>query len=456
MVNTQYWKIDSAGAEAGRSATPGDNTTFGVEFIISNNTSVFATAGLRNLERYFLPGMTLSVITWDGAKNAKTIQYQITKSEADTATTAKVTAYPLGKADFPVDDDLVSELIPQYGMVQNMANNISDWEDWCENQPTENPKGLLVNWFQTTRETRCVSDVYRETLQMILEGKVNAWDQNFEYLPIAEQNKIAAQMSEEAWLRSVFYNDYLNSKQTAETYAQLPVIEDPEQAGCKLEFKSNALGIFTMLNESGRVLDLGGNNLDLDVIFQELYNLKRQRASFGESIDTIDCFTDRKTANNIFDAMSRYYENRYGVATQRRVDTGKQVDFNGIVSFNFDLYDIPDSSVQWAVFREPFFDDFVDAFDNGAGGGDFQSRGRSLWFLDWSDIKVGIAGTNSVTRKYPTPEVQELYKCRMRANIHEYNLRSTKWTVMIDLPERHLIIHNFNLNCPATTAVGCP
>ncbi|MBW1635276.1 MAG: hypothetical protein JRJ68_03275 [Deltaproteobacteria bacterium] len=456
IINAQYFSINAAVPEAGRSATAGDNTTFGVTFTVTVDTSAFATTALKNLERYFLPGMTLSVLTWDASKNAKTIQYQITGSANVDPTTATVTAFPLGKSDFPVDDDLTTELIPDYGMIQIMANNVSDWEDWCENQPTDNPMGLLVNWFQTSRESRCVNDVYRDTLQRILDGKVNAWDQTFEYQNIADQNKMASAMSEEAWLRSTFYNDYINSKQTVEGYADLPKITDPEDPSCTLEYKANALGIFTILNESGRVLDLGGNNLDLDVIFNELYLLKRNRSSMGESVSTIDCFTDRKTANNIFDAMSRYYQNRYGVATQRNAQVGQKVDFNGIVSFDFDLYDIPDSSVQWAVFREPFFDDFVDAFDNSKGGGDFQSRGRNLWFLDWSDVKVGIGGTESVTRKSPAPEVQELYKCRMKANIHEYNLRSTKWTTMVDRPERHLIIHNFNLSCPATTAVGCP
>ena len=71
-------------------------------------------------------------------------------------------------------------------------------------------------------------------------------------------------------------------------------------------------------------------------------------------------------------------------------------------------------------------------------------------------ISIGIGGTNSVTRKYPNPDVQELYKCRMMANVHEYNLRSKKWTTFIDRPHRHLIIHNFGLTCPTITAGnGC-
>ena len=456
IVNANYWEIESAVTEVGRVGTGTASANYGITFTVGLGTSSFKSP-LRNIERYFLPGMTLSVLTWDTAKNGKTVQYEIKSSANLTSDTCTVTAIPVGKypTGFPEDTPAV-ELVPTFGMIQIMANNISDWEAWCENQPTDNPMGLLINWFQTSRETRCVSDVYRDTLQKILEGKLNAWDQTFEFNTLAEQNKIAHMLSEDAWLRSTFYNDYLSNDQTAETYTSLPTIEDPEQPGCTLEYKANALGLFTILNGSGRVLDLNGSNLDLDVLFNEMYLLKRNRMTGGDNIQTIDAFTDRRTANNIFDAMSRYYAKRYGVETTRFAQLNQKVEFNGIVSFEFDLYDVPESSLQWAVFREPFFDDFIDAFNNTSGGGDFQSRGRNLWFLDWSDISVGIAGTNQVTRKQPVPEVQELYKCRMKANVHEYNLRSTKWTVMLDRPERHLLVHNFNLSCPSVTADGCP
>ena len=43
----------------------------------------------------------------------------------------------------------------------------------------------------------------------------------------------------------------------------------------------------------------------------------------------------------------------------------------------------------------------------------FAKTQRMLWLVDWSDVKIGIAGTNSVTRTQPHPEVDRLYSCRM-------------------------------------------
>ena len=74
--------------------------------------------------------------------------------------------------------------------------------------------------------------------------------------------------------------------------------------------------------------------------------------------------------------------------------------------------------------------------------------------LDWSDINVGIAGTNSVTRKHPNVDAQEMYRCRMEANVKEYQLKSTRWTTMLDRPQRHLIVQNFSDALPTTSALA--
>ena len=137
------------------------------------------------------------------------------------------------------------------------------------------------------------------------------------------------------------------------------------------------------------------------------------------------------------------------------------------------MYDLPEVGCQLAVFHDPYFDDIINhqsslfGSDGPAGGGKvigtdgkktstdvldatgqatYAKVMRSMWFIDWSDVKIGIAGTNAVSRKQPHPEVQKEYKCRMAHKETEYSLRSTKWTTMMDVPARHLIIENFDAN----------
>lgn len=445
-LNADYFRITASAqnAQAGVTLPAG-----AVDFTVQLSGNTVWSSPIKNIERYFLPDFTIFVLTWDDNtdRNSKTYQYRIVSAVNVDADTARVTVAPLGKVLPPATP-------PAYGTIQIGANNISDWEYHCQNQPSNNNRGLIANWFQTTRSSRCVSQVYKETLAKILSGKLNAWDQHFNYLALADQNKQGAMLDDEAWLKSVFYNDYISDKQTVETYDQLETIEDPEQAGCTLEYKANALGIFTMLGENNRILDMNGGALDLEALFEQVYYLKKYREADGDRITVIDGMTDRKVASMIFEVMAKYFKARYNWDTTRFAKLGEKVEFNGVVMFEYDLYDLPDQSVQLGIFREPFFDDQLDAYRSTEGGGvadtatDFKNRARAIWFIDWSDISVGIGRTKSVVRKSPNPDVSDLYKCRINANIHEYSLRSQQWTVFLDRPYRHLVIQNFSLANP--------
>lgn len=450
-LNADYFRISSAGVETpgrGTGGIPADAVDFTVQ--LSGN-SVW-NSPIKNIERYFLPDFTIFVLTWDNNtdRNSKTFQYRIHAAANVDADTATITVVPLGKVAAPS----TTGTIPAFGTIQIGANNISDWEYHCQNQPTNNNRGLIANWFQTTRSSRCVSQVYKETLGKVLSGKTNAWDQHFNYLSLADQNKQAAMLDDESWLKAVFYNDYISDKQAVETYDQLGTVEDPEQAGCTLEYKANALGIFTMLGENNRILDMNGGALDLEDLFEQIYYIKKYREADGDRISVIDCMTDRHTASMVFEVMAKYFKARYNWDTNRFAKLGQKVEFNGQVQFEYDIYDLPDQSVQWGVFREPFFDDQLDAYKATDGGGtagtanDFKNRARAMWFIDWSDISVGMGRSKSVLRKSPNPDVSDLYKCRINANIHEYNLRSQQWTVFLDRPYRHLVIQNFSLANP--------
>ena len=438
--------------------------------------------GPTEIDRYFLPGMSLIIYTLDGSQKSKVLDLEIV--DAYEVTVA-------GTSGGGVKGDIILELkdrslttagVIAGGFCQVGTNNVSDWEEWCRNQPSDMNQRIIVNWLQTSRETRQVDGVYKDTLQKILDGKVNPYAAGFKYLPLAEQNKIAAGNSENAWLRSTFFGQAISDSQTVEGYSSLPTVHDPESGSsyggypgsqpssesCPLEYKANAIGIYTQLVEAARVADFGGGQLDLDALFQLIYYLKRYRESDGDSIDVIDCMTDRYTADNLMVAFSRYYQAKYGAQVNRFVDQGKKLTFDNQVMFNYNVYDIPEIGVQLAVFHDQFFDDHLSASKQSVAtalatdgstvvtAAAAAANGRHLWMLDWSDINVGIAGTNSVTRKHPNVEAQELYKCRMEANVKEYQLKSTKWTTMLDRPQRHLVVRNFSADLPSVSTLGLP
>jgi hypothetical protein len=427
---------------------------------------------LDNIERYFILGSYVIINGWDAATgDAFDSQFEVVGTANDSASTATVPKAhvilrPVG-ADVP-KAGLVganaghgyTHYKPTLGIVQTIANNVNDYEAWCYNQPTDLSVRLLVNWLQTTRETRIVNQEYKETLAKIMDGKVNPFLNSMVYNPLAEQNRIAAQVSQDQWTRATWYNQAIAKEQTPEGYFNLPTVADPEDGNCTLEYKANALGIKTLLYEGNRVKDNLGQNLNLDSLFGDLYYLKRNREQDGDRISVIDCMTDRVTANLIFEAMNKYYKDKYDWAVTRNVGINEKVTHNGIILFQYNIYDIPEVGVQLAVFHDPMFDDLLNASSQystamevgGASTTYAKSRNRALWLVDWSDVKIGIAGSNSVTRKSPSPEVDRLYRCRMDSVEREYSLRSTKWTTMLDRPHRHLIIENFDEGVTVTAA----
>ena len=494
-INSNYYAVQggslasagtdggSANADAVYTVAKNDLSGTGADdWIVEVNVGASDWAGLtapKSLERYFLPGSYVIVTTWDNAagnqntKAAVDVQFKIMGAKAsvtsgETTTHAFVTLRPVGEGVASTGllvsgSGSNSKYRVVNGILQTIGNNVSDYEDWCNNQPTDLSVKLIVNWLQTTRESRIIDEKYKEVLSKIMGGGVNPFLQSMVYHPLAEQNKIAAQHSQDQWTRATWFNQAISDKQVPEQYMNLPPVSDPDTAyvtasgsSGHLEYKANALGIQTLLSEGNRIKDLNGANLNLDTLFRDLYYLKRNREADGTSISVIDAMTDRVTSDRIFQAMNKYYSNKYGWDVTRQAGIGQKIEHNGIILFNYNIYDIPEVGVQLAVFHDPFFDDIINAagWNNLAVGDAFgaeavadgdlsQSLFRTLWLIDWSDVKVGIAGTKSVTRKHPVPEVMDAYKCRMDAVIKEYNLRSTRWTTLLDRPERHLIIRNF-------------
>ena len=459
VINANYWGIEAGVATTG--AGNGSIPASAWDVTVNLGSSPWKTP-LTAIERYFQPGKAFYVTTWKSAVNPVALQLHFTvhAAVAASADTAKVTIVPNVSATawegMTAGDK--ADYQPTFGVAQLGVNNVHDRESWCHNQPDDKSLKLLVNWIQTSRTSRCITDSYKETLEKILSGKTNEFQRNFMFNSIQEQNKRAAMLDDAEFMRAVWYNDVINETQTPDGYEDLPTVNDLVDTSAVHAYKANALGFMRQLADCGRSVDNQAAALNLNIIFTELYNLKRNREADGQSVSVIDSMTDRLTAGMIRDVMTRYYKVRYGVELIRFAKLGEKITHDGQTLFNYDLYDIPDAGVQWAVFHDPFFDDMLAATPDGALGAPvgFKARSRQLWFMDWSDVSLGLGKTSSVTRKDPDPATNALYKCVIQPNVTEYQLRSVQWTTMLDVPARHWMIQNFSDECPEITVKTCP
>ena len=462
FLNDNYFKIETGVVTP--TAGTGSIPTSAFDLTLTLGGAWINDGGMSKLEQSFPIGRTLIVHTWDShlTKTALTLQYTIiAAANADAGGTykAKVTVAPnLTAAEWAALNAAQKKVYqPVFGMAQTGSNNVDDREADCNQERADLNKKVVLNWLQTSRNTICSQQSYEEVLDAILSGKVNKYLEGFKYIDLANQEKQKLARSERNWMNTVMYGQIINGNQTEANWRSLPGVFDPLDAACQHGVHANALGFFTLLNNCNRVIDLGGGKLSLDYIINEvLYPLRRHRESEGDSIQVIDSMTNRYMSSIIFQAMSKYYTAKYGVEVTRYAKIGEKISHEGFLFFNYNVYDIPDAGVQWAVYVDDYFNDFVDAFNQKVVGWDFKTRANSIWFIDWSDVAIGVMKTNQVTRKYPDMGgIPEAYKCVMQPNVSTYRMSSKTFTPLLDRPRRHLIIHNMTFDCPIVSTVGC-
>ena len=289
----------------------------------------------------------------------------------------------------------------------------------------------------------------------------------FRQLPLAQQRKQQESYQQNAFMNSVFYGQRINSNQAVETYTSLPTVVDPNSSGtapwqtglggCSsaptIEYKSNTLGIRTQLNDCSRTWDNAGAALSLDVLFESIYMLKRERENSGGTVDTIDAMTDRFTAAKIRDLMTKYYKAKYSTDLTLFMQPKQQITFNGQTVFEYNKYDLPDQGVSLAVFTDTFFDDKLGATLSITDGTTANKNvGRQLWLIDWSDIQINVLKTASVKRQTNTAD--DLYNCVIQPNVSHYQLNSKTYEVRVGNTNRHALVENFSDASPSVSVAG--
>jgi len=486
VVHTTYGIIPKSAivftVNAGTDVQPGGGTH-------ALEKTNFNKSQVANLEQYFHPGAYVNVMAngqsmgtnFSGNdKVANYVQYRVYFAEnanSGTDQKARVVMAPSDYAQGAVGDaietlwdalnaagkaDAGYELATGTGMI--MGNSVSDYEKWCHQGPAVNDLTLIEYWQQTQRWTHQYNEEYLKALQAPLTSE---YFKKFRQLPLAQQRKQQEAYQQNAFMNSVFYGQRINAKQAVETYTSLPTVIDPNAGstapwqtglgGCTsaptIEYKSNTLGIRTQLNDCSRTWDNEGAALNLDILFETIYMLKRERENSGGSVDTIDAMTDRFTSAKIRDLMTKYYKAKYSSDLTLFMQPKQQVTFNGQVVFEYNKYDLPDQGVSLAVFTDTFFDDKLGATLSVTDGSTVNRNiGRQLWLIDWSDIQINVLKTASVKRQTNTAD--DLYNCVIQPNVSHYQLNSKTYEVRVGNTNRHALVENFSDASPSVSVAG--
>lgn len=457
----EYFNVVSGGATPG--AGSGGIPASAWNIVVNTGPSPYASS-LTDLHRYFLPGEYVYVESVNSAGTAgvdrdkRVTPFKIVAASTTGGVTTVTIAANRTAAWWAAATNPEKAIYqPTHGVVHIGTNSVGDYESWCYNQPSDFSRSLLIDWHQTSRYTQCYNDEYERILNALMKGEVNEVEKNYNWLSLKEQNARQRQVFENKWAKDIFFGDIIDEKQQSpENYAQLPPIVDVED-GTVYGYKARALGLRTLLANEGRVVDLHGGAIDLDVIWGLSYEVYRNRKVSGDSVDVIDWMTDKDTAQTLNISFITFLRENYGINTTQFIEQGKVLD--GVkVAYRYNRYTLPGLGFDIAIFVEEFFTDRVTAFGNGSGGlngsVDFKASGRSIWLIDWSDFALGIVATNSAKREYKgkiTADANSLFSCVIAMNTKHYDLRSTTWTTQIGDSKRHLVIENYSLAAPTYT-----
>ena len=450
QITNEYFKITAGVAGTNFATTAEWDLT--VEVIAD---SLFDAQTGQPIFNQFLPGQYIYVQHRAAGGGATLSTPMKIVSAVDLATsTAKVTVVPNVSGKTHYDTLTVAQqaaLSPVEGLISIGVNNKDDYEQYCDVEAVEIAPQHIIDYHQTSRNAFCYTKEFLEMDKKIQAGEVNDYYKTFNYLPVTQRNRMIQTKFRNKWFHSIFYNDVLDEDQDPGLYtpslttASPYVVVDPGDTSCIVGYKANALGIRPLLAAQGQVYDFAGQDLDLRVVLDLCYAVKRNREIDGASVDRISALTSRQVFDSCNKALIGYIKTRYGIDNLNLYqDQGVVANKITGVQMRYMKYDLPEFDFEFVIASDNFFSDqerlHTNALTDAANAG-------KIWIVDWADLEIGIVGTNQ--RKIDendefAAKVVSAMQCTIQQNTVHRTLESQTWTVRMGNEKRSLLVEGFN------------
>jgi hypothetical protein len=356
---------------------------------------------------------------------------------------------------------------PTSGVLLPGINNVNDFEQWCNNRPTVDPRKRIPFWVQTWRRTRCIDSEYRKIFARLLEA--NDAFREFGDLDLAERNRQDEELAQRQFVHAFFFNKPISTDQTLSLWQDLEDIEtvsgasiDPGTGGKVIAKRANFVGVKEQMIQCDRYRDIANQPLNFYEWLDENYNIMRARKSQGRNVTDIDWFTDSTTATRLWTGFVRYWKNESLDQARFTIEIGKYDKFGHGFQWNSFRVKRP-AGININIITHEFFDDMVSAFDAESIG----SRGRMLLCLDMG--KPGPKGGTiyyaqiAANRKvHTTGQLERLaaldrtFQCVMENVTSEVSLTSETGTVVVECPANSLWMENLADADPILTGRSYP
>lgn len=359
----------------------------------------------------------------------------------------------------------IYDTAPTGGVLLEGANNVNDFETWCNNRPTLDPRKRVPYWYQAMRRGRRVDSEYKAVFARLMES--NEYFRQFGDLPLAERNRQDEADWQRKWLISFFFGKKISANQTLANWQSLEQIKsitgatlDPGQGGKLMGYRANMVGVFEQLQACGQVTDLQNNQLNFYEWLSECYRIYRARDSQGKVVDSLDWFTDSVSSADIQSAVVAYYRKEYGDIIRLNIETGK----DPVLGWKWYSFNVKyPAGVTLNIVTHKFFDDIANAFANES----MASMGNFLLCLDIGSpgpkggtIYPGMIASNRKQRTLGQIEqlarLDPTFACTMESPTEEISLISETCTAVVECPANSRWIWNRAPGVPNTGGQTVP
>src|SRR4029453_8487242 len=331
------------------------------------------------------------------------------------------------------------------GLILAGINNVHDAEAWCYNRINANLNKLVPFWYQTRRNQRCIDSEYKKIFANLMRD--NAYYAMFQDLPIAERNRQDEHRDQVEFMNAFFFGERISDNQTLDLWKNLEQINsvpattvDPGVGAKLMAYRANMVGVLPQLKACGQLIDAAEQDFSIAILLEtHLFDLYRNRQSYGKNTSQIDLYTDSTTADQIMTAFIAYSNAKMGGLLQICICEGEAEI--GSPYRRFKLY--KPNGVSLNVITDPFFDDLAAASAP-------SYYGKYMMILDLGSggtIYPAVLATNR--KNYTSGQIEELarvdktYACVMEAPTIERTLTSETTTAIVECPKNSLVITNF-------------
>jgi len=465
VVNRDYWKVTDGFAEGDYTpATTGPLTQADLDLMTEGTDRIIRVESRHSIPadaNWFRVRDNVHIIGSDGGL-AQHGQWRVLAAvAADDLTSVDVVVRSVNAGSTEP-----YAAAPTAGVIINGVNNVSDYEQWCQNLPTIDPRKRVLFWWQTWRGARCIDSEYKEVYKRLYD--TNPAFREFGDQPLAERNRQDELESQRRFVHAFFYNKPISASQTKDLWESLEAINtpvgavlDPGTSGKLIARRANFIGVREQLRQCDRVFDLQGNPLNFYEWLDLNYNIKRARQTILQrKVGDIDWYTSERFRAQMQTAFMQYYKQEYLEQLRITVEYGKINQLGQVYDTYYAKYP---NGVRINVLSDEFFDDFQDEFEHQSIG----DRGNLLVCLDIG--KPGPSGGTiyygqiAVNRKvYTSAKIEELakfdstYRCVLETIQQEQTLMSETGTVIVECPLASAWIENFSSDVPDTTGKSEP